>query len=70
MKLGLENKIVLITGGTGGIGSQMVADFLEEHATVICLIRNEKKMSSLIKWIKEQNISVEQLHHYTYDFSN
>lgn len=46
MELNLENKVVLITGGTGGIGSEIVKEFLNEKCVVICLVRNE---SSFIK---------------------
>jgi 3-oxoacyl-[acyl-carrier protein] reductase len=62
MNLKLENKVVLITGGTGGIGSQIVNDFLSENAVVICLIRNELKMETLKKEVELKKIPINQLH--------
>ena len=35
MKLGLDNAIVLVTGGTAGIGKAIVEGFLEEGAVVV-----------------------------------
>ena len=49
MNLDLKDKVVLVTGGTGGIGGQVVADYLDEGAIVACLIRNEKKWKCYIR---------------------
>lgn len=44
MKLDLDEKIVLVTGGTSGIGLAIVKSFLEENAFVIVLSRNKEKI--------------------------
>ena len=64
MNLELTDKVVLITGGTGGIGSRIVADYLEEGAIVACFIRSEVKMQTLFDLLKEWNISSENLHSF------
>lgn len=64
MNLELNDKVVIITGGTGGIGSQIVADFLEEGAVVACLIRNKNKIEVLQKHLEETNIPIHNLHAY------
>ena len=48
MNLELHNKVILLTGATGGIGRQIVLDFLQEGAIVICLIRNQKKWMQFV----------------------
>ena len=60
MNLELNNNVVVITGGTGGIGSEIVAEFLNEDAKVICLIRSEAKMAL----IKEVLLNLSWLHWY------
>ena len=44
MNLDLDEKIVLVTGGTSGIGLAIVKSFLEENASVIVLARNKEKI--------------------------
>ncbi|HEU5053677.1 MAG TPA: SDR family oxidoreductase [Hanamia sp.] len=44
-----ENKIVVITGGTDGIGKALVAGFLHKGASVSTCSRTEEKLSSLKK---------------------
>ncbi len=67
MNLELTNKVVLITGATGGIGAQIATDFLEEGAVVVCLIRNAKKMDDLKKQISDHKISTEKIHAFSCD---
>jgi 3-oxoacyl-[acyl-carrier protein] reductase len=67
MNLELNNNIVLITGGTGGIGGEIVAEFLNEDAKVICLIRSESKMAQLKKVLSNRNISISNLFSYQCD---
>ena len=64
MNLDLKDKVVLVTGGTGGIGGQVVADYLDEGAIVACLIRNEKKMEILHKEFNKANIPTDNLHSF------
>jgi len=64
MNLELTNKVVLITGGTGGIGAQIVADYLSEGAIVACLIRNEKKMQQLFEKMESSKIETKNLHSF------
>ena len=54
MNLKLKDKIVVITGGTGGIGKYIALDFLLEEAVVVLLYRNEKKLETLQKWLSQQ----------------
>ena len=44
-----ENKIVVITGGTDGIGKALVAGFLQKAASVATCSRTEEKLSELKK---------------------
>ncbi|MFN5417855.1 MAG: SDR family NAD(P)-dependent oxidoreductase [Flavobacteriia bacterium] len=67
MNLALNNKIVLITGGTGGIGSQIIQDFLVEEAIVICLGRNEAKMQELSLSFNENKLKTENLYFFACD---
>ena len=67
MNLDLKDKVVLVTGGTGGIGGQIVADYLDEGAIVACLIRNDKKMEILHKELNKANIPTDNLHSFECD---
>ena len=67
MDLKLEGKVVLITGGTGGIGSQIVADFLREGSIVACLIRNNNKFKDLKNKLESENLNTENLHAFNCD---
>jgi 3-oxoacyl-[acyl-carrier protein] reductase len=69
MKLGLTKKIVIVTGGTGGIGSQIVTDFLEEEAIVICLVRNLAKFETLKDQINQKKIAADNLYAYECDLN-
>ncbi len=65
MNLKLEHKVVVLTGGTGGIGQQICADFLEEGALVICLIRSTEKFEKLKIWLASNQIKTDQLFAYS-----
>lgn len=49
MKLNLENKVVLITGATGGIGKACCEEFLKEGCKVALTGRNKEKVDALVK---------------------
>jgi 3-oxoacyl-[acyl-carrier protein] reductase len=70
LKLELENKVVVITGGTGGIGAQIVTDFLEEGAVVVCLIRNMAKFENMQNFIEGQGLNLESLHYEICDLKD
>lgn len=70
MNLKLDQKIVVITGGTGGIGRQICLDFLLEKAIVICLVRSEEKFKSLIKWVEVEGAESPQLYALTCNISD
>jgi 3-oxoacyl-[acyl-carrier protein] reductase len=50
--ISLENKKVIVTGATGGIGSSVVEKFIEAKATVLATGRNTSKLEELKKKFK------------------
>ena len=42
MNLGLKDKVVILTGGTGGIGQQICLDFLVLLSTIVRLRKGIK----------------------------
>lgn len=48
MQLGLENKLVLVTGSTKGIGKCIAEEFLQNGARVIVNGRNQKEVESIV----------------------
>lgn len=70
MDLNLNNKVVVITGGTGGIGKQIVKDFLREQAHVVCLIRSVSKMEELKLEFNNKNINISNLFSYNCNLLN
>lgn len=62
MDLQLQDKIVLITGATGGIGRAIVARFLQEGAQPVAVYRNEKKYGELREWLERLSCDMAKLH--------
>ena len=52
MKFNFNNKIVVITGGTHGIGLACCEKFLKNGAKVITFSRSEKNIKNAIKNLK------------------
>ena len=62
MDLDLKDKIVILTGATGGIGKQICADFLLEGAIVIVVYRNDDKLKTLIKYLSELKLNITKVY--------
>jgi NAD(P)-dependent dehydrogenase (short-subunit alcohol dehydrogenase family) len=52
MDLGLENRSVLITGGSVGIGLAVAKEFLAEKANVIICARDEDRVNTVVAELK------------------
>lgn len=61
----LKDKVIVITGATGYLGSQMVEDLMSSHAKVIVLSTKQKKANKLCKKL---NISI--LNAFEIDITN
>ncbi|MCY4162028.1 MAG: SDR family oxidoreductase [Flavobacteriaceae bacterium] len=64
MTISFHNKVVIVTGGTSGIGKASVIQFLESNGTVIVLGRIKEKIE------KELTQHKEKLHFYRCDLSD
>ena len=56
MDLGLKNKNVIITGGSGGIGRGLVLEFAREGANVISASRDTKQGAQLEQAAKDEQL--------------
>jgi gluconate 5-dehydrogenase len=55
----LENKVAIITGGSGALGKIIAKAFVAFGAKVILIGRNKEKLESAIKEIGSENVSFE-----------
>ena len=55
MNYNLNNKKILITGASGGIGSSICQKFIENNCTIICTASNEEKLEKLKKQYGDKN---------------
>lgn len=60
----LKNKVAIVTGGTRGIGSEIVRVFLENGAKVALLGSKEESVIKAIKLLKEENPNYEVIGFY------
>lgn len=58
MPLSYQNKVVIITGGSSGIGEALVRNFLAAGATVATCGRHEDKLNALQVAISNENLYV------------
>ena len=64
MDLGLKGKIIIVTGGSKGIGSGIVSVLLEEGAIPIIVGRDKKTIISAVNKYKEiTDVSI-GIHHW------
>lgn len=57
--MNFENKVVIVTGGTRGIGLETVKAFYENKATVILFGSKEETVNKAVEELKNENINVE-----------
>ena len=57
----LKNKVAIITGGTRGIGYEIVRTFLENNAKVVLFGSKKETVDKALKTLKEENSNYEVL---------
>lgn len=67
MDLGLKDKVVVVTGSTGGIGEAIVEAFLREGARVACTSTKQEKLDNFLPRL---DYSEEQVKGYVVNVSN
>jgi len=65
--LTLDNKVVVITGAGGGLGSELVKQFLAEGSVVVALARSQR---SLDEMEKAKNLNSKKYYPHVVDVSN
>lgn len=55
--MSFENKIVLVTGGSSGIGAATAVLFAKEGASVVIVGRNEAKLKTVIEQCQEHGVT-------------
>ncbi len=70
MDLGLKNKIVIITGATGGIGSSICRGFLAEESILVPFFRNPTKIEKLKENLSELISQEQQFYPMQVDLSD
>jgi len=58
MHLGLENKVIIVTGGSKGIGSGIVTTLAQEGALPIIIGRDQAHILEVVKTYSDQNLRV------------
>ena len=58
MDLGLKDKIIIVTGGSKGIGAGIVSLLAKEAAFPIIVGRNKPSIEKLIVEVKKKNLKV------------
>ena len=56
--INLENKKIFISGGTSGIGSQMIQDFLNLGSIVFTIGTNDKNLDEIKNKFKNNNFYI------------
>lgn len=56
MKYDVENKVIVITGGTSGIGEALAYDFVKQGAKVVTCGRNVTKIEELNKFSRDNDV--------------
>ena len=58
MNLGLKNKVIIVTGGSKGIGAGIVALLAEEGAIPVIVGRNKENILKVIGEYKQKGYNV------------